>query len=327
MLVVMEHTATEDQILKVCQVIRSLGLEAHKMPGAQRTAVCITGNDGSVSKRHFAGLFGIREIIRVSKPYKLTSNEVKTTPTVVKVKNVEIGSGKFEWIAGPPCIENLEQDLLLAEKLAAKGVRILRASAFRPRSNPYNFQGLGQEGLNILATIKDRTQLAIAVEVMDVSSAQMTSEVADLLIIDSHNMQNFALLKAVSKYNIPIMLKRGIAATIEDWLMAAEYIMSGGNHQVILCEAGVCGLGDHAELTLDLAVVPALQKITHLPIVVDPSQAAGTHYLVAPLAKAAQAVGAHGVMMEVHVDPANAKVGGAQALAFEEAQEILSSTN
>ena len=324
MLIVMTNTATAVQIDAVCEVIRTLGFEPHPMPGAQRTAICITGNDGSVSERHFAGLHGIRDIIRVSKPYKLTSNEVKTTPTVIEVGAAKFGHGYFDWIAGPACVEADEEAMLsLAQQLKASGVNVFRASAYRPRTNPYNFQGLGGRAIPILQCIHDETGLAIATEVVDNDSAQQLAGVADLLIVDSHNMQNFALLRSLGKLQVPVMLKRNIAATIEDFLMAAEYIMAGGNQQVILCEAGVQTFGEHSHLTLDLAMVPALQRLTHLPVIVDPSQAAGASYLVPPLAKAAKAVGAHGVMIECHHQPATMSMGGAHAIDVDALKGLL----
>lgn len=266
MLIVMTNTATAEQIEAVCHVICQLGFEPHPMPGAQRTAICITGNDGSVSPRHFAGLHGIRDIIRVSKPYKLTSNEVKTTPTIVSVGQAKFGEGHFDWIAGPACIEDASSTLAFAAQLAEQGVKVFRGSAYRSRTNPYNFQGLGEAAIPLMRRIREDYNLAIATEVADVQSVMELSSVADLLIVDSHNMQNFALLRALGKQHKPVMLKRNIAATIEDFLMAAEYIMAAGNQQVILCEAGIQTFCEHSQFTLDIAVIPALQKLTHLQI-------------------------------------------------------------
>ena len=323
MLIVMTNTATTAQIEAVCEVIRQLGFEPHPMPGAQRTAICITGNDGSVSPRHFAGLHGIRDIIRVSKPYKLTSNEVKTTPTIVQVGQAQFGAGHFAWIAGPACIEDEATTLDLAAQLAEQGVKVFRGSAYRSRTNPYNFQGLGQGAIPLMQRVREDYGLAIATEAADVESVATLAEIADLLIVDSHNMQNFALLRALGKQRKPVMLKRNIAATIEDFLMAAEYIMAAGNQQVILCEAGIQTFCEHSQFTLDLAIVPALQKLTHLPVVVDPTQAAGANYLVPPLALAAQAVGAHGVMVECHNNPAGASMGGAYAIDLVQLQQLV----
>lgn len=323
MLIVMQNTATEAQIRAVCKVIEQLGFEAHEMPGTQRTAVCVTGNDGSVSERHFAGLHGIRDIIRVSKPYKLTSNEVKTTPTVVSIGQAKFGNGHFDWLVGPACVEDETSALRMAETLAGLGVKVFHASLFRPRSNPYQFQGLGEAAIPILQKVKAEFGLAVVAEVINIRSVEPVSEVADVLIVDSHNMQNFALLKHLGKQKLPVMLKRAISANIEDWLMSAEHILSGGNNQVLLCEAGIRTFCDHSKLTLDLAVVPALQKLTHLPVIVDPSQAAGASYLVPALARAARAAGAHGVMLECHDDPARSKMGGAHAIVPSDFQQVL----
>ena len=323
MLIVMQNTATDKQIQAVCDVIEYLGFEAHQMPGAQRTAVCVTGNDGSVSERHFAGLHGIRDIIRVSKPYKLTSNEVKTTPTIVTVGKAKFGDQHFDWIVGPACVEDEASALRMAEIMANMGVKVFHASLFRPRSNPYHFQGLGEKAIPILQQIKQQFGLAIAAEVINIQSVEPVSQVADMLIVDSHNMQNFALLKHLGKQHLPVMLKRAISASIEDWLMSAEYILSGGNNNVLLCEAGIQTFCDHSKLTLDLAAIPVLQKLTHLPVIVDPSQAAGAAYLVPSLAKAAQAAGAHGVMVECHDDPAHSKMGGAHAIVPDELKKVI----
>ncbi len=323
MLIVMQNAANAAQIEAVCDTIRALGFEAHKMPGAQRTAVCVTGNDGSTSERHFAGLTGIRQIIRVSKPYKLTSNEIKTTPTAVQIGAAVFGDGQSDWIAGPACVESETQAFTIASELKDLGVKVFRASAFRSRSNPYNFQGLGVEALPILAAVKQQFDLAIVTEVTDAVQLPQLLEVADALIVDSHNMQHFSLLKQLSKIDRPIILKRGIAATVEDFLMAAEYIMSGGNKQVILCDAGMQRFGDHSAHALDMTFVPALRQLTHLPIIVDPSYASGTGYMVPALCRAIMALGADGVMVECHSNPATAKTGGAQAITPDMSQGQL----
>ncbi len=324
MLIVMQNTATKSEIEAVCQAIQSLGFEAHKMPGAQRTAVCVTGNDGSVSERHFAGLTGIRQIIRVSKPYKLTSNEIKTTPTVVEIGQVKFGDGQSGLIAGPACVESSKMTLTIADQLAQMGVRVFRASAFRSRTNPYNFQGLGQQALSILADAKQQYGMAIVTEVTDDRQLPQLLAVADALIVDSHNMQHFALLKQLGKLDKPIILKRGIAATVEDFLMAAEYIMAGGNQQVILCDAGTQHFGDHSAHALDITFMLALRKLTHLPIIFDPSFASGTAYMVPAMCRALMALGADGLMVECHHDPAHTQAGGTQAILPQNLQQVLS---
>ena len=323
MLVVMQNTASEEQIEAVCETIRNLGFEAHKMPGAQRTAVCVTGNDGSVSPRHFAGLHGIRQIIRVSKPYKLTSNEIKTTPTVVKIGEAKFGDQHQSWIAGPACVGDDDSALRVAEQLAKNGVKVFRASMYRPRSNPYNFQGLGTAALKQLQTIKQQCGMAVVSEVVDADTTDEVAEVADGVIVDSHNMQNFALLRKLSKMTHPVILKRGIAATVEDFLMAAEYIMVGDNQQVILCDAGMRSFGDHSAHALDFTYLLALRKLTHLPLIIDPSQASGTADMVPALARASMALGAHGVMIECHDQPAYSATGGTQAILPEQLAELI----
>jgi len=323
MLVVMQNTASEEQIEAVCETIRQLGFEAHKMPGAQRTAVCVTGNDGSVSPRHFAGLHGIRQIIRVSKPYKLTSNEIKTSPTMVQIGEAKFGDRYQDWIAGPACVEDDDSAMRIAEQLVSRGIKVFRASLYRPRSNPYNFQGLGKAALEKLHAIKQQCGVAIASEVVDINTTDEVASVADALIVDSHNMQNFALLRKLSKLKHPVILKRGIAATVEDFLMAAEYIMAGGNQQVILCDAGMRSFGDHSAHALDLTYLLALKKLTHLPLIIDPSQASGTAGMVPALARASMALGAHGVMVECHDQPAFSATGGTQAILPEQVAELV----
>ena len=323
MLIVMQNSATESQVDQVCQAVAELGFEAHKMPGAQRTAICITGNDGSISERHFMGLSGIREVIRVSKPYKLTSNETKTTPTVVSVGQGKFGGDHFGVIAGPACVEEAELTLEMARQLQQAGVDVFRAAAYRSRSNPYHYRGLGEDALPVLQKIKDKLNMPIATEVIDTESVAKAKEVADILIVESHNMQHFTLLRALGKVKQPVILKRGIAATIEDFLMAAEYILAGGNHQVILCEAGVQSFTQHGAHLLDVEVVPALKQLTHLPVIVDPSQAAGTPMMVTPLTRAAAALGSHGVMVECHSLPAQSAIGGSHAITIDEMVSIM----
>lgn len=323
MLIVMENRATEEQIKLVSETIRQLGLEAHEMPGAQRTAICVTGNDGSVSERHFAGLNGIRDIIRVSKPYKLTSNEIKSTPTVVTIGDARFGDGNVGLIAGPLCVEDEASTMATAEAVKAQGVSCFRAACFKDRTNPYNFHGLGEKALPILQKVKDELGLAIVTEVSDEANCDAVIQVADAVIVEPHNMQNFSLLKHLGKQNIPVILKRGISANLDDLLMAAEYVLSGGNDQLILCESGIKTFASYSSHTLDLTIVPALRHYTHLPIIVDPSFACGDSKYVMPLAKAGLAVGADGVMLECHQTPAAAMSGGAQAVEVGNLSELL----
>jgi len=325
MLIVMENRATPEQIKAVCQTIISLGLEAHEMPGAQRTAICVTGNDGSVSQRHFADLSGIREIICVSKPYKLSSNEVKSGKTMISLGHGElIGGEKQILIAGPLCVEKEEGlTFKIAEGVKNLGIRNFRAACFKARTNPYNFQGIGKPGLKILEKIKSNLSLNIITEVIDQESLEACEDVADALIIESHNMQNFGLLKLLGKSKKAVILKRSISASLEDWLMSAEYVLSSGNDKVILCESGIRTFANYSAHTLDLTVILALRHLTHLPIIIDPSFASGDHRYVIPLAKAGLAVGADGVMIECHSTPSKAISGGAQAVSLEKLKEII----
>lgn len=322
MLIVMENRATKEEIKRVSETVRALGLEAHEMPGAQRTAICVTGNDGSVSERHFAGLTGIRDIIRVSKPYKLTSNEIKTTPTIVRIGQSQFGDGHTGLIAGPLCVED-ESTFEVAQAIKAQGIHCFRAAAFKDRTNPYNFHGLGAKALPILKRIKEELGLAIVTEVSDEANVDVVADIADAVIVEPHNMQNFSLLKYLGKTNLPVILKRAISANLEDVLMAAEYILAGFNEKVILCEAGIQTFANYSTHTLDLTIVPALRHYTHLPIIVDPSFACGDSKYVMPLAKAAMAVGADGVMIECHTNPAKALSGGAQAVDVQRLQDLI----
>ncbi|MCO6436205.1 MAG: 3-deoxy-7-phosphoheptulonate synthase [Phycisphaerae bacterium] len=323
MLVVMEKNATDAQIERVCAAIRTMGYEPHPMPGAQRTAVCITGNRGPVETDGLAGLPGIREFIRVSKPYKLVSREFRQEDTVITLGDDAIGGEALSVIAGPCSVESPETTLRIAERLATLGVRFFRAGAYKPRTSPYAFQGLGEEGLRILAEVRDRFGMRIVTEALDADSLESMAAVADIVQIGARNMHNTSLLKLVGRLDKPVLLKRGLAATLDELFMAAEYIMSAGNYRVILCERGIRSFCDHSRFTLDLAAVPAIRRMSHLPVLVDPSHAAGTSYMVEPLSLAAVACGASGLIVEVHEDPALAWSDGAQAVPLSEFPRLL----
>ena len=314
MLIVMKAEATDEQIEHVVEVIQSLGFKAHPMPGATRTAIGITGNQGAIEPGHFENLPGVGEAIRVSKPYKLVGRDLKHDDTVVRIGNAEIGGPEPAIIAGPCAVESLEQTLEIAEMVASCGVKFFRGGAFKPRTSPYSFQGLGEKGLKILAEARERFGLQIVTEVIDTDTADMVEEHAAVLQIGARNMQNFSLLRRVGQSRKPVMLKRGMSATLEEFLLAAEYIMSEGNYNVVLCERGVRTFADHTRNTLDLSVVPAVQNRSHLPIIVDPSHGTGKRHKVIPLARAAIAVGADGIMVEVHNHPEVALSDGPQAL-------------
>jgi len=316
MLVVMQAQATEEQIRAVCQKIEELGYRPHAMPGAQRTAVGITGNKGEVEAGSLEEMPGVQEVIRVSKPYKLVSRDTKPDNTVIRFPNssVSIGGRDLVIIAGPCGIESHDQAFKTAERVARAGAQFFRGGAYKPRTSPYSFQGLGEEGLKIMAEVRERLGLLIVTEAVDYESLDLVDQYADMIQIGARNMQNFSLLKRAGRARKPVLLKRGISATLEEFLMAAEYIMSEGNYNVVLCERGVRTFADHTRNTLDLSIVPAVQRLSHLPIVVDPSHGTGKRNKVTPLSRAAIAVGADGLIVEVHHDPDKALSDGMQSL-------------
>jgi 3-deoxy-7-phosphoheptulonate synthase len=316
MLVVMHSHATPEQIDQVLAAIRRMDLTPHPLPGTTRTAIGITGNVGAVDPNTLEVLPGVLELIRVTKPYKLASREMHPDDTYVKLPQTTIGPKTFTLIAGPCSVENEAMILKTAEFLTSRGVRLMRAGAFKPRSSPYSFQGLGLEGLDILVKARERTGIGIVTELMDTDNADAVEEAADVIQIGTRNMQNFSLLKRVAKAAKPVLLKRGMSATLEEWLMAAEYVMAGGNYQVVLCERGVRTFSDHSRNTLDLSVVPPAKALAHLPVVVDPSHGTGKRDYVPPMALAALAAGADGLLIEVHPDPDRAMSDGAQTLDF-----------
>jgi 3-deoxy-7-phosphoheptulonate synthase len=321
MLVVMQAQATEEQVRAVCQKIEALGYRPHSMPGAQRTAIGITGNKGEVEAGSLEEMPGVQEVIRVSKPYKLVSRDTKPDNTVIKfaaanasTQPVTIGGRDLAIIAGPCGIESREQAFAIAERVARAGAQFFRGGAYKPRTSPYSFQGLGEEGLKIMAEVRDRFGLLIVTEAVDYESLDLVDQYADVIQIGARNMQNFSLLKRAGRAHKPVLLKRGISATLEEFLMAAEYIMSEGNYNIVLCERGVRTFADHTRNTLDLSIVPAVQRLSHLPIVVDPSHGTGKRNKVTPLSRAAVAVGADGLIVEVHHDPDRALSDGMQSL-------------
>jgi 3-deoxy-7-phosphoheptulonate synthase len=325
MLVVMHKHATPEQIEQVLAAVRRMNLTPHPMPGATRTAIGITGNVGAVDPRTLEVLPGVLELIRVTKPYKLASREMHEADTFVRLPQTVIGPGTFTLIAGPCSVENEEMIQRTAEFLVGHGVRLMRAGAFKPRSSPYSFQGLGLEGLEILARVRKRTGIGIVTELMDTDHADAVEEAADMIQIGTRNMQNFSLLRRVSRTRKPVLLKRGLSATLEEWLMAAEYVMAGGNYQVVLCERGVRTFSDHSRNTLDLSVIPPVKTLSHLPILVDPSHGTGKRDYVPAMALAALAAGADGLLVEVHPEPDRAMSDGAQSLSFAGFERLLQS--
>ena len=316
MLVVMKAQATPEQIQAVCEYIEQLGFRAHPLPGAQRTAIGITGNQGEVERGSIEDLSGVAEVIRVTKPYKLASRDVKEEDTVIQFSgtNASIGGADLAIVAGPCSIESREQAFEIAEKVAAAGAQFFRGGAYKPRTSPYAFQGLGLEALRIMAEIRERYGLRIITEAIDSETLELVAEWADVIQIGARNMQNFSLLKKAGKLRKPVLLKRGLSATLDEFLMSAEYIMSEGNYQVILCERGVRTFADHTRNTLDLSIVPAVQRLSHLPILVDPSHGTGKRDSVLPMARAAVATGCDGILVEVHNHPEKALSDGPQSI-------------
>ncbi len=325
MLVVMNSHATAEQVEAVLAAVRRMSLTPHPMPGALRTAIGITGNIAAVDPRSLEVLPGVEELLRVTKPYKLASREMHAADTFVRTSQTALGPGTFTLIAGPCSVENEEMIFRTAEFLVGQGVRLMRAGAFKPRSSPYAFQGMGLDGLAILERARRRTGIGIVTELMDTDHADAVEAAADVIQIGARNMQNFSLLKRVSHTRKPVLLKRGMSATLEEWLMAAEYVMSGENYDVILCERGVRTFSDHSRNTLDLSVIPPVKHLSHLPIVVDPSHGTGKRDHVPPMALAALAAGADGLLIEVHPEPDHALSDGAQSLDFAGFARLLES--
>jgi 3-deoxy-7-phosphoheptulonate synthase len=323
MLIVMKAGAADREIADVVAVIEQLGYRSHVMPGATRTAIGITGNQGAVDPARFENMAGVAEAIRVSKPYKLITLDLRPDRTVVRVGDATIGGDELAVIAGPCAIESRAQAFAVAKTVAQSGARFFRGGAFKPRSSPYEFPGLGEEGLKIMADVRKEFGLKIVTEALDVTGVDLVEKYGDIIQIGARNMQNFSLLRRAGRSKLPVLLKRGMAAMLDEWLLAAEYIMSEGNYQVILCERGVRTFAQHTRNTLDLAAVPAVRRISHLPVIIDASHAAGKNYMVAPLARAGVAAGADGVIVEVHNDPNSALCDAAQALNLGEYDEML----
>lgn len=315
MLIVMKPNHAPEDARRVIEVIEELGFQPHLIPGANRTAIGITGNAGAVDATAFENLPGVAETIRVTKPYKLSSLDFNPKKLIVRIGAANVGDAdELTLVAGVCSVETREQVFTVAEAVKRSGAKLFRGGAFKPRTNPYAFQGLGETGLQILAEVRERYNLAIVTEAMDERGADLVEKYADCIQIGARNMQNFSLLKHVGRSRLPVLLKRGMSATLEDLLAAAEYILSEGNKNVILCERGIRTFSNHARNTLDLSIVPAIKRVSHLPVIVDPSHGTGKNYMVAPLARAAVAVGADGVLLEIHPEPAKALSDGAQAL-------------
>ncbi len=314
MLIVMRQDASQKQIEEVVKAVESKGCKARSIPGGDRVSIAVLFNKGALEEAWFQDLPGVMQTIAVTRPYKLVSRETKPDGTRIQVGNVTIGNGRMVIIAGPCAVESEARAMAIAESVKKAGGDMFRGGAFKPRTSPYSFQGLGEEGLKILAKVREAFGLPVVTEVMDLACFDMVEDYADVIQIGTRNMQNFSLLRRAGQAKKPVFLKRGMSATVDEWLMAAEYIMAEGNPEVILCERGVRTFVRHSRNTLDLSAVPVVQKVSHLPIMVDPSHAAGYRDQVAPLARAAAAVNAHGMMIEVHNEPEKAESDGAQSL-------------
>ena len=319
----MQANATEREIADVVKVVNEMGLRAHPLPGATRTAIGITGNTGAIDPTHFENLPGVAEAIRVSKPYKLITRDLRPEKTVVRVGDAAIGNRELAIIAGPCAIESREQAFAVAEVVQRSGAKFFRGGAVKPRTSPYSFQGLGEEGWKIMTEVREKFGLKIVAEALDENAVDLVEQHADMIQIGARNMQNFSLLRRAGRSKLPVLLKRGMAAMLDEWLLAAEYIMAEGNYQVVLCERGVRTFAQHTRNTLDLAAVPAVRRISHLPVIVDPSHGTGKSFMVTPLARAGVAVGADGLMIEVHDQPERALSDGAQALNLEQYEELV----
>ncbi len=324
MLVVMGHSASEDEVQSVVEEIEDMGYVARSMPGKQRTTVGLMGNDGRVDSARIQGLPGVLEIIPVTKPYKHVSREWRDADTIVEVTGgIRFGGPEVPIIAGPCAVEGDEQILGIAKQLRAMGASLLRGGAFKPRTSPYSWQGLGEEGLKMLARAREATGLAIVTEALDPDGVDLVAEYADVLQIGARNMQNYPLLRRAGKCGKPVLLKRGMSATIDELLLAAEYLLAEGNDGVILCERGVRSFDNHTRNLFDLTAVPVVKALSHLPIIADPSHGIGVRDKVIPMARASVAAGADGLMVEVHPDPPSALSDGAQSLYPEEFSDLL----
>ena len=324
MLIVMRHGATQQEIQRVMAVIRDMGYAARALPGAQRTAVGLVGNDGRVDASRLEGLPGVQEVIQVTKPYKQVSREWQPEGTVVRLAGgVTIGGPEVAVIAGPCSVESEQQILAAARQVKDAGAAILRGGAWKPRTSPYSFQGLGEPALKLLAKAREEVGVLICTEAMDAEGVELCSEVADIIQIGARNMQNFPLLKAAGRAKKPVLLKRGMSATIEELLLSAEYLLAEGNHDVILCERGVRGFDTATRNIFDLTTIPLVHQLSHLPIIADPSHGTGLRDKVIPMARAAVAAGADGLIVEVHPTPEDALSDGAQSLFPEQFAQLM----
>lgn len=323
MLVIMEVSTDKADVERVKAKIRELGYKPHPIPGSNRMAIGITGNNGIEDRIYLEGMPGVQQVIPITKAYKLASRELKPEDTVVNVGGVKVGAGNIVMIAGPCAVESREQTLRIAEKVAQRGAHILRGGAYKPRTSPYAFQGLGEAGLEILAEAREQCGLPVVSEVVDPATVPLAAQYLDMIQIGTRNMQSFTLLKEVGKLGKPVLMKRGMSATLEETLMSVEYLMAHGTNDVIVCERGVRTFASHARNTLDVSVIPAFKKLSHLPIIVDPSHSSGNRDSVIPMSLAGIGAGADGLLVDVHDDPEHALVDGPQALSPDNFEELM----
>ena len=316
MIVVMTADSTDKQIESVTKRIEGHGLEVHMSQGAERTVIGVIGHIHSGLQPEMEMMPGVAEVVRISKPFKLATREFKVGETIVQIGDVTIGGETPIMMAGPCAVESEEQVMMTAQVVKEQGGKVLRGGAFKPRTSPYSFRGLGVQGLKLLAAAGREFDMPVVTEVMSPEDVGMVASYADMLQIGTRNAQNFNLLDAVGKLDKPVLLKRGFSSSYEEWLLAAEYVLSGGNSQVILCERGIRTFEPYTRFTVDIAAVPVIKKLSHLPIIVDPSHSTGSWDLVAPISLASIAAGAHGIIVDVHPDPSTAKCDAAQALSF-----------
>jgi 3-deoxy-7-phosphoheptulonate synthase len=327
MIVVMGPSATEAQIQAVIERVRASGLNTHVSVGVARTVIGVVGDDRTkeILRESLEVAPGVEKVVAILQPFKLVSREFIPQDTVVRVGNAEVGGSRLAVMAGPCSVESREQILATADAVKAAGATILRGGAFKPRTSPYSFQGLEEDGLRLLVEARERTGLPVVTEAMDAAQLDLVSRYADMIQIGARNMQNYPLLREAGRARLPVLLKRGVSATLQELLLAAEYILSEGNYQVVLCERGIRGFNDHTRYTLDLSAVPVLKGLTHLPVIVDPSHGTGKWKYVPAMARAAVAAGADGLMVEVHPDPANAFSDGPQSLTPENFSRLMAS--
>ena len=323
MVIVMESHATESDVQHVVERVEALGLNAHTVVGVERTIIGVIGDERLIKKEQLSLLPHVEDVIPILKPYKLTSREFKPANSIINVAGVKVGGDNVVVIAGPCSVENEDQLMMTAESVKAAGATLLRGGAYKPRTSPYAFQGLGEDGLKLLAKAREKTGLGIVTEVMESGEVELVTEYADLVQVGARNMQNTKLLRSLSKVKKPVLLKRNFSATLMEFLMSAEYLLSGGNDQVILCERGIRTFVEYTRNTLDLNIVPAIKQLSHLPIIVDPSHGTGRHDLIIPMSRAAIGAGADGLIIEVHPKPAEAFSDGEQSLTLKAFQQLM----